>query len=132
MLLRKLALASFVVAAVVAVATADARAAVFVNPCPDMPPDLISATDAAIETREQGQRDVTICLAVTERLEFIAELQEAAIEDETTTAAQRVALAPVDRNRLDLSWWGVWAVVGTLWVLLIAPMFARAWRFWRE
>lgn len=109
-----------------------AQAAVFVFPCPDMPPDLVSATDDAIETREQGQRDVEICLAMAERLEYMVELQEAAIEDETTTAAQRVALAPVDRNRLDLSWWGAWATVGTLWGLIAAPMLWRAFRWWRE
>ena len=68
--------------------------------CPDMPPDLVSATDAAIETREQGQRDVTICLAVT--------------------------------GRLDLSWWGVWAVLGTLWAGLAGGLLLRAFRFWRE
>jgi len=97
-----------------------------------MPPDLVSATDDAIETREQGQRDVTICLAVTERQDALVALQEAAIEDETTTQAQRVALAPVDRNRLDLAWWGSWAIVGTLWALLVAPMMQRAFRWWRE
>jgi len=114
------------------VGAAGAAAQTYTNACPDMPPDLESATDDAIETREQGQRDVTICLAVTERLEALVALQAAAVEDDATTAAQRVALAPVDRNRLDLSWFGVWAVVGTLWVLLIAPLFVRAFRFWRE
>ena len=107
-------------------------AAVFSFACPDMPPDLVSATDDAIETREQGQRDVEICLAVTERLEFIAELQEAAIEDETTTAAQRVALAPVDRNRLDLTWWGVWACGGLMLGMFAGQILLRAFRFWRE
>jgi hypothetical protein len=124
----------FTVGAVIAAAlvVAPVAGAQYVNACPDMPPDLVSATDDAIETREQGQRDVTICLAVTERQDALVALQEAAIEDETTTQAQRVALAPVDRNRLDLAWWGSWAIVGTLWALLVAPMMQRAFRWWRE
>lgn len=100
--------------------------------CPDMPPDLVSATDDAIETREQGQRDVTICLAVTARLDRLVTLQEEAVDSETTTAAQRVALAPVDRNRLDLTWYGVWALVGCTLGLFAGSQLLRAFRFWRE
>jgi hypothetical protein len=47
----------------------------------------------------------------------------------TTTA---VRLGTADRERLDLSWWGAWAIVGLMLVQLIAPYWARAWRFWRD
>lgn len=104
---------------------------VWTNDCPDMPVDLESATDAAIETRELGQRAVTICLAETERLEYLIELQEDAIESETTSTAQRVALSPVDRQRLDLIWYGSWATVGTIFALMLAPMMWAAFRWWR-
>lgn len=34
-----------------------------------------------------------------------------------------------DSQRLQLLWWGVWALVGLTLVLLIAPLFFRAWSF---
>lgn len=32
---------------------------------------------------------------------------------------------------VSLAWWGVWTAAGLLIVLLIAPMFVDAFRFWR-
>jgi hypothetical protein len=37
-----------------------------------------------------------------------------------------------DRERLDLSWWGIWTVAGFILVLISAPLWEKAWRFWRE
>jgi hypothetical protein len=50
----------------------------------------------------------------------------------TTEVAGVVALSDDDASRLDLAWWGVWLVAGFLLVLIAAPMWERAWRFWRE
>lgn len=36
------------------------------------------------------------------------------------------------QDRLDLIWWGAWAVAGLLLALLIAPLWLRTWRSWRE
>jgi hypothetical protein len=97
---------------------------------PPSPPGEI--TDDAIETRNQRIEDAQNCAALAERLETLVALTEAAADTAPGTAAQRVALSTADRNRLDLSWWGVWAVVGTAWALMLAPMFQRAFRWWRE
>jgi len=34
-----------------------------------------------------------------------------------------------NRHRLDLAWWGTWALVGLLLILIIAPGWFRAWGF---
>ncbi len=101
--------------------------------CADAPSDFEPPlpNDSAIETRELRQDVAADCAALLDRLDSLIALQEAAVESETTTSAQRVALAPVDRNRLDLMWWGAWATVGMMFVLLAAPMFLRAFRFWQ-
>jgi hypothetical protein len=52
--------------------------------------------------------------AVCERVDYIA-AEDSAIDDNTT-----------------LMWWGVWFACGLLLVLVIAPNFSRAWRFFRE
>lgn len=43
-----------------------------------------------------------------------------------------LALTAGDRERLDLSWWGIWTIAGFILVLISAPYWERAWRFWRE
>lgn len=35
-------------------------------------------------------------------------------------------------SRLDLTWWGVWALGGLMLTLIIAPMWQRAWKWWRD
>jgi len=35
--------------------------------------------------------------------------------------------ADADSDRLDLAWWGTWALVGLVLVLLFAPSWFRAW-----
>lgn len=104
----------------------------FTVACHEPPPDMGGTVDDAIETREQRQEQAQDCAALVERLEAIYFLQLDAIESETTASAQRVALAPVDRNRLDLTWMGVWAMVGVSFGLLVAPMMQRAFRWWQE
>jgi len=109
---------------------AGAQTPPFTIDCHEPPPDMGGTVDDAIETREQRQEAAQDCAATIERLEAIYFLQLDAIESETTASAQRVALAPVDRNRLDLTWMGSWATVGVLFGLLIAPMMQRAFRWW--
>lgn len=43
-----------------------------------------------------------------------------------------VALSAADRERLDLTWWGLWALIGLTLALMVAPMFHHSWRFWRD
>jgi len=111
-----------------------ADAATYVLDCstapPPSPPGEI--TDDAIETRNQRIEDAANCAALAERLETLVALIEAQADSAPGTAAQRVALTTIDRNRLDLAWWGVWATVGLLFSLLVAPMMQRAFRWWRE
>jgi hypothetical protein len=66
-----------------------------------------------------------------ERLDYIAS-ELSAIDDNTASGGtSSVALSPDDQTRMDLTWWGVWAVAGLVLVLLIAPDFRSSWRFWR-
>lgn len=46
-------------------------------------------------------------------------------EIEAGGGSTTVTLSPGDRERLDLNWWGVWALVGLVLVLMIAPAFLR-------
>lgn len=99
-----------------------------VAPSPAGPGDL---ADDAIETRAQRIDDAGNCAAIVERLEAVtAQLSQLDSEDGATTA-QRVSLAPRDRERLDLAWWGIWGIVGLMLVGLFAPQWQRAFAFWR-
>lgn len=109
-----------------------AAAATYVNACHDAPADATSSTDAAIEVRELNQAAAADCLAITERLAAIDARLEAMDDATPGTAAQRVALSAPDRERLDLAWYGMWAVVGLLLVLLVSQKWYGAWRFLRE
>jgi hypothetical protein len=40
-----------------------------------------------------------------------------------------VALDPDTTQRLDLTWWGIWALTGLTLVLLIAPAWRRVFRW---
>jgi len=51
--------------------------------------------------------------AVCERLDFVAQQQDAIAQSST------------------LIWYGVWTLAGLVIVLMIAPMFVDAFRFWR-
>jgi hypothetical protein len=42
-----------------------------------------------------------------------------------------VALSQDDRDRMDLSWWGTWALVGLMFVLIVAPRWFSAFRVTR-
>jgi hypothetical protein len=46
----------------------------------------------------------------------------------TNEVLVRGDLSADDQHRLDLAWWGVWALVGLGLVALIAPLWYRAWR----
>jgi hypothetical protein len=88
-----------------------------------------------------GDIDVAAC----ERLTFIAETLDAhtatlgSIDgkldgplsvtcDETcASSATTATLSDEDHHRLDLTWWGVWALVGLGFVSLIAAAWFRAW-----
>jgi hypothetical protein len=79
-----------------------------------------------------------IDVAACERLTYIA--SEISTIDDSTAATAGNSGAPVsgtvalDANasdRLDLAWWGVWAVAGLLLALIVAPMFTSSFRFLR-
>lgn len=82
------------------------------------------------------------CIALAERLEATVLASEnvlAAVQDvETAVAAGSgpvsgtVALASDDRDRLDLAWWGMWALVGIMLAGLFAQKWHNSWRFTRE
>lgn len=50
---------------------------------------------------------------------------------DATASSGTLALSADDSSRLDLTWWGVWAIVGVLFALMIAPLFVRTFRFWK-
>lgn len=115
------------------VATEDADAA-YAAACSSPPaaPAPEEITDDAIETRNQRIEDAANCEALAERLAAI-DARLAALDDAAPgTAAQRVALSRADRDRLDLAWYGAWATVGLLLVVLVAQKWYGAWRFLRE
>lgn len=39
---------------------------------------------------------------------------------------------PQTTDRLDLIWQGIWFMSGIVFVLMIAPLFTQAFRFWRS
>lgn len=51
--------------------------------------------------------------AVCERLDFVAQQQDSIAQSST------------------LIWYGIWTLAGLVIVLMIAPMFVEAFRFWR-
>lgn len=111
---------------------AAAGAATYSVNCPD-PSTLYGGTvDAAIEVSHLRQEEEQSCAAIAERLEALVTLQEAANDAGASPTATRVALAPDDRARASLTWWGVWALVGLTFALLVAPMMQSAFRWWQE
>jgi hypothetical protein len=85
-----------------------------------------------------GDIDVAAC----ERLTFLAETEDAnsakldalltgplSITCDSTCATSAVTanLSDDDHHRLDLMWWGVWALVGLAFVSIIAGPWFRAW-----
>lgn len=46
----------------------------------------------------------------------------------TQAVSGTVALSDSDRERLDLAWWGSWALVGLVFVLILAPRWFAAFR----
>lgn len=128
------------VAAALFVVTDSAQAAVtYTTECPSPPgsPEPGEITDDAIETRNQRIADTEICEALAERLErIVARLGD--VEDEIaegaeeSTAAQRVALAPRDRQAATLAWYGSWATVGLLFVVIVATAWYGSWRVLRD
>lgn len=122
------------------VVTDTAQAAVtYSTDCPEPPEDVDpeGLADDAIETRRQRIADAAICEALAERIARIAarvgDLEEAVDEStEEATTAQRVALSPRDRQAATLSWYGAWAAVGLLLVLIIAQRWYGSWRVLRD
>ncbi len=108
--------------------------AAYVNACPAGPgaPDTGTLTDDAIETRNLRIEAAQSCAAILERLEVVAASLATTDAEDAATVAQRVSLAPSDRQRLDLAWWGVWGLVGLTLCLLFSNKWHSAWRFLRE
>lgn len=87
------------------------------------------------------------CLALTERLEAVAWLVQAGTDATTGFAAQNQgdlealgtlvtaaggggggALTETQSDALNLTWWGVWALVGLMFILIAAPRWFAAFR----
>lgn len=83
------------------------------TPCPD-----VSTADSSPAAAEYAS-----CAAIVSHLDRV---------DTDVTASSgapvsgTVALSADDAHRLDLAWWGMWALVGLVLVLLIAPRWFRA------
>jgi hypothetical protein len=92
------------------------------------------------------------CLALAERLESLdAAVRALPVADHTAalasidgkltgplsvtcdttcaSSATTATLSDEDHHRLDLMWWGVWALVGLAFVSIIAAPWWRAWNF---
>jgi hypothetical protein len=108
--------------------------AAYTTSCANPPgaPDPNTITDDAIETRNLRIEYAAGCMAVTERLAAIHAQLSVVDPEDSATVAQRVSLVPSDRQRLDLAWWALWALVGLTLCLLFANKWHSAWRFLRE
>lgn len=101
--------------------TDTASAATYTNDCP-------AADDACKALAERSAQ-------TNDELELLADKLDALHADLTTTPgttdiAGTVALSSDDAERLDLVWYGVWLLAGITLVLIVAPMFVKAFRFW--
>lgn len=76
-----------------------------------------------------GALDPDTCLAVATRLDTLVGKVDAL---EGSLQSPGVALEPSAMERLDLAWWGAWAIVGLLLALIVAPLMQHAFRWWRE
>lgn len=52
--------------------------------------------------------------------------------DGETIATQRVRLSTTDREKFDLTWYGVWLFCGIAIAQLLAPSWNRAWKWFRD
>jgi hypothetical protein len=104
-------------------------------------PSTAGATVPSWTNPCSGDLDVAAC----ERLTFIAETEDAnagkldaitaalaapvSVTCDATCAssATTATLSDDDHHRLDLMWWGVWALVGLAFVSIIAAPWYRAW-----
>jgi len=109
----------------------DRAAAAYVTDCRADPgviaPEITN--DAAIEVHDLHRSEAQNCEAITERLEAIASAINSA--DDPTTPATRVSLVKADRDRLTLSAFGPWALLGITICLLFASKWHSSWRFLR-
>jgi hypothetical protein len=94
--------------------------------CPDDPGPIGTSitNDAAIEVHALRREQVEACIAVAVAVEGA----DSTLIDLRTSAEEGGDIY----TRLDLAWWGAWAIVGLLLALLVAPMMQRAFRWWRE
>jgi hypothetical protein len=128
----RVALVVLALLAFLALGATGASAATYSVNCPD-PSTLYGGTvDAAVEVSHLRQEEEQSCAAIAERLEAVVSLLEAQNDEAATPTATRVALAPDDRDRLDLMWWGMWALVGLTFVLIVSPLMQSAFRWWQE
>jgi hypothetical protein len=114
-LLPRLVLALALTLAAVALLPTRASAA-YVNACRNDPGPIAGTitNDAAIEVHDLHRSEAQNCLAITERLARLADATlELADDDGTTQVTGRVALSALDRQRLDLQWWGIWFAAGS-------------------
>jgi len=114
---RWLVVLAGVVALVLLVSVNGARAATYVNAC--------VGSDPVCER-------LSVLVAEAEAHTVLLEGIEAnTAGDGPAEVSGTVALSGGDRERLDLAWYGVWAAVGLLLVLMIAPTFLNLLRVTR-
>jgi hypothetical protein len=92
-------------------------------------PSSAATTDCPDPATAVDAEGAQACLALSERLDAL-DADIAAGNGQPVSGT--VALSADDAQRLDLSWYGAWAGVGVLLVLLVAPTFLRSFRFWSD
>lgn len=90
------------------------------DPTPAACPDPAGLTGDALATAQS-------CQALSDRLDAAnGYLSTISAGSGSATVSGTVALAPDDAHRLDLAWWGMWALVGLVLVLIVAPRWYAA------
>jgi hypothetical protein len=108
---------------------------------------LLPATAAATVPTWTNPCSGDIDVAACERLTFLAETADAQLTataeidakldgplsvtcDATcASSATTATLSTSDHDALNLTWWGIWALVGLMLVLLIADRWFKAWSY---
>lgn len=74
--------------------------------------------------------DTDLDVGSCERLTYLAEQSDALNGAVAAIAAQQATDATVlteQQHRLDLIWWGAWALIGLTFVSLVAALWFRSW-----
>jgi hypothetical protein len=91
----------------------------------------VSPAAAQIDPACAGDFNEIQCTAIVTRLDTLT-LRVDGLQNTIDGTSGGVALSEDNTNRLDLAWWGAWAIAGLMLALMVAPMMSRAFRWWRE